>query len=276
MPDEDEKKPSYKPSWMPLDPVEREGSLIPSWIWHLLAVIVVISGGTVVYYFLGLSEQGKSAVMLRSKKRQPKISAAATSSGQTGDSEANKEKSVKESVTGFFGKLLNKEKPGEKPTVRKQVRSTARVVETRPAPVDAHETVPQENLEPVKEPEPSFPPPARQPSAENTLEKIRKDPERIFVDKKISAGDLTYTVLNVSKYGIEVSVENNGDSVKTYYLPKIITEGKASQFDGTVVAPGKVSFGWIVVPDLKAKKKLIFECSAVGSDKRKETVKLDW
>ncbi len=111
---------------------------------------------------------------------------------------------------------------------------------------------------------------------EGPLELIRKDPKRIYLDKMFVIGDLTYSIRNVSEQGIELYISNNPNSIKTYYFPKVEAEGSVSHFNGTIIPPSGNAYGWIIVPNIKDKRKLDFRFSSIGGESKKESVKLEW
>jgi len=110
----------------------------------------------------------------------------------------------------------------------------------------------------------------------NPLELIRKDPKRIYLDKKLILDDLTFTIRNVSENGIEIHVSNAEDSDKTYYFPNVTAEGTTSHFLGNVLSPGSGAFGWVMIPNLRKRKSLNIELTAVGAGKKSETIELEW
>lgn len=111
---------------------------------------------------------------------------------------------------------------------------------------------------------------------QNRLEIIRNDPKRIYLDKKIIAGELTFFIRNVSEFGIELYVSNGENSSKTYYFPKVEVGGSVSKFYGTVLPPSGSSFGWVIVPNVRTKNRLSFQFSSVGGETRTESIKLEW
>ena len=254
-----------KATWVPLDRPQNEQTFNSGWIWHLLSLLALATFVSVIYLTSSLKNHPNPMSLLKWKipERHTQVKPLTESEKK----EEPQSKGILPTLTKIFKKL----KPGDDhATQRSQDMGKPPVLSAQPAqpvPVTLEPILTQTNK--VEQSEHKSQP-------ENILEKIRKDPRRIYLDKKFVFGDLSYEIRNVSEHGIELYVSNEEDAQKTYYFPKVIVGDSISQFEGSVLAPGKGSYGWIRVPDIKQKRKLTFEFSAVGGERRKESLKIDW
>lgn len=108
------------------------------------------------------------------------------------------------------------------------------------------------------------------------LEKIRTDPKRIYLGRRIVIGDIVFEFRNASEHGIELYIRNDDNAHRTYYFPKVVIDGATSSFYGPVLFPGASRYGWIVVPNVRNKSKVTVEMSVAGGKKVKQKLNLDW
>jgi|GEM_PF-3469530 len=161
---------------------------------------------------------------------------------------------------------------GEKPP-RINKGNTAKVIKVDPVPVK--EGSPSSPMSKPKEVthETEVPLPTQ---TDRLLIRIRKDSSRIYIDKEFVFGDLTWCFRNATDEGIEVLVTNDGNSTKTYYLPKATVGGIEALLEGSVLSPGQTLFGAIPVSGLKSKKEITIALQAVGFGEKKVKVNLQW
>ncbi len=263
--DQQEDGSKRKATWVPLDRPQNEQTFNAGWLWHLLSLLALAAFVSVIYLSSSLKNHPNPMSLLKWK-----IPERRTQMKPVAESE-KKEETQSKSMLPTLSKLFQKLKPGadhavqRSPDIGKPPVLSAQ--SANPVPV-THEPI-LTHTDKFEQSERNRPP-------ENVLEKIRKDPRRIYLDKKFVFGDLSYEIRNVSEHGIELYVSNDEDAQKTYYFPKVIVGDSISQFEGSVLAPGKGSYGWIRVPDIKQKRKLSFEFSAVGGERRKESLKIGW
>lgn len=254
-----------KAAWIPLDRPQNEQMFNAGWIWHLLSLLALAAFVSVIYLSSSLKNHPNPVSLLKWKipERRTPVKPMAESD--------KKEEPQSGTILPTLTKILQKLKPGANHAAQRSQGTDKPSVLSAQAPKSAPGT-----LEPVLTHTDKIEQTESRKPSENALEKIRKDPRRIYLDKKFVFGDLSYEIRNVSEHGIELYVSNDEDAQKTYYFPKVIVGDSISQFEGSVLAPGKGSYGWIRVPDIKQKRKVTFDFSAVGGERRKESVRIDW
>lgn len=260
-----------KTRWVSLDSDIDDPLPLPGWIIH--AAILLVFEIAAIFIYLKVSSGKKiesclipfeSSVILQ-EQMQPSVqeevkmdTSASADMKQTINSDFVPPLKDKSKI-----KKINLNADKKKPDLRKVPIPKPDVQPEVPAIVVTPPTKLAETPKPIR---PSVP----------VLDLIRQDPGRIYVDAKYVEGDLTFSFRNASDHGIEIYVENNPNSGRTYYFPKVIIEGNVSQFEDRVLSPGKGTFGWISIPQIRERKKLKCDLSAVGCDTRRETLKLDW
>ena len=263
-----------KTRWTSMDRKSISAPLIIVWISHIIIVVglVMVVGVMLIGYFYQpvskmltvskasrrISKAVKSAVPAEAVTKPEKTGGVVSwlktkSTSIFSPSKKNMEKTVKIEVP-------EQAKP-KKELVDAAVSPGVAKVETQPMPASMSDPVL---------------PRAKPPRQQNILDAIRKDPARSYVEKKYEVGDLSYEVRNVSELGMELYVENSPYARITYYFPAVIVDGFKAQWESTVLSPGKGTWGWVEVPNIRNKPKVSIEMSAVGGGKLKEKVKLDW
>lgn len=116
----------------------------------------------------------------------------------------------------------------------------------------------------------------QKPVTESLLDRIRKDPNRIYVDEEFTVGDLSWAFRNATDFGIEFLISSRNEALKTYYFPKASVDGYETIMEGSVLAPGQRIFGVIPYTGLKNKDELRITLQSGGGVDKKVKVKLSW
>ncbi len=267
-----------KTRWLSLERKQKATPIITGWMVHVVVVMsfVALCGSGVVMYFNKTAPlEPKLSVSKASRRVVKGKSADSASSPAKADAKKPPEElSTREKLFGWMKKKpdakVEKVATKQKPQVATRTRASDTVpesVRSASPSATAAEPVPELAAPPVRK---------KPPRQQNILDAIRKDPARIYVEKKYEVGDLSYEVRNVSELGMELYVENSPDARITYYFPAVIVDGFKAQWESTVLSPGKGTWGWVEVPNIRNKPKVSIEMSAVGGGKLKEKVKLDW
>ncbi|OGR79888.1 MAG: hypothetical protein A3B80_01130 [Elusimicrobia bacterium RIFCSPHIGHO2_02_FULL_39_36] len=232
-------------SWVPLEIYKEKNLITPAWTWHALVVVSILAFFSVVFIYERHRKGGIKMTFIKGL-------------------------SFKNNIKNKRYQTLNLELPklpkSKIPAARIEGTSHNQIIINQ-APKEHQTAVSNDSAE-----KQGFVP----VEVQNRLEMIRKDSKRIYIDKKIIVGELTFYIRNVSEYGIELYVSNGENSSKTYYFPKVEAEGSVSKFNGTVLTPSGSSYGWVIVPNIRSKNRLSFQFSSVGGVTRTESVKLEW
>jgi len=243
--------------WVPLFLYKERPSFLPSWLSHLFFVLIT---GTLIASILlisGIKHEFHALTMIRTHKfYDPK--------------DASKEEPNSKKINNSALQIFNSSQ------ILKHISSKLVHPISKPKAEASENSIKEEMTAKINDDQfLSYQVPVVAIES-SIIEKIRSDPKRIYLDKSFIVGDITFEFRNASEHGIEVYAYNQNRSGKTYYFPKVVIGGAESSFDGGVLVPGSGRYGWVVVPNLRGKHKILAQLSVAGGDKIKQHINLDW